>query len=72
MRYVESRIDSESEDLTCRLYMSESARVLVENTAKMFGGAIIEKSLMDILNIAEKPVDNRSAKEIIEDIKNKL
>ena len=43
---------------------------MTENTAKMGGGSYIQAKLQDILD--PKPVDNRTADDIIEGIRNKL
>jgi hypothetical protein len=45
-------------------------RILTENTAKICGGSYIEVKLQDVLD--PKPVDNRTAEDIIEGIREKL
>ena len=45
-------------------------RIMTENTAKMGGGSYIQIKLQDILD--PKPVDNRTADDIIEGISDKL
>ena len=45
-------------------------RIMTENTAKMGGGSFIQAKLQDILD--PKPVDNRTADDIIEGIRDKL
>ena len=45
-------------------------RIITENTAKFVGGSFLELKLRDILD--PKPVDNRTANDIIEDIRKKL
>ena len=51
-------------------YVAECLRVITENTAKMGGGSYIQAKLQDILD--PKPVDNRTADEIIDIIRKKL
>ena len=38
------------EQLAFRIYMTDSIRLLTENTAKMVGGAMIKQRYIDILN----------------------
>ena len=51
-------------------YVAECLRVITENTARFGGGSYIQLKLQDILD--PKPVDNRTAADIIEGIRNKL
>lgn len=51
-------------------YMAECLRVITENTARFGGGSYIQVKLQDILD--PKPVENRTADEIIEGIRKKL
>ena len=60
----------EQEEKAVKIYYAECLRIMTENTAKMGGGSYIEAKLQDILN--PKPVDNRTAKEIVEGIRKKL
>ncbi len=58
------------EEKAVKIYYAECLRIMTENTAKMGGGSYIEAKLQDILD--PKPVDNRTADEIVEGIRNKL
>ena len=58
------------EEKAVKIYYAECLRIMTENTAKMGGGSYIEAKLQDILD--PKPVDNRTADDIIEGIRNKL
>ena len=60
----------EQEEKATRLYYAECLRLIGENTAKYGGGRYIEIHLTDILE--PKATDNKSAEEIINNIKNKL
>ena len=65
-----SLFQKEQEEKAVKIYYAECLRIMAENTAKMGGGSYIEAKLQDILD--PKPVDNRTANDIIEGIRNKL
>ena len=65
-----SLFQKEQEEKAVRNYYAECLRIMTENTAKVGGGSYIEAKLQDILD--PKPVDNRTADDIIEGIRNKL
>ena len=65
-----SLFQKEQEEKAVKIYYAECLRIMTENTAKMGGGSYIEAKLQDILD--PKPVDNRTADDIIEGIRNKL
>ena len=65
-----SLFQKEQEEKAVKIYYAECLRIMTENTAKMGGGSYIEAKLQDILD--PKPVDNRTAYDIIEGIRNKL
>ena len=65
-----SLFQKEQEKKAVKIYYAECLRIMTENTAKMGGGSYIEAKLQDILD--PKPVDNRTADDIIEGIRNKL
>ena len=65
-----SLFQREQEEKAVKIYFAECLRIMTENTAKMVGGSYIEAKLQDILD--PKPVDNRTADEIIEGIRKKL
>ena len=65
-----SLFQKEQEEKAVKIYYAECLRIITENTAKMGGGSYIEAKLQDILD--PKPVDNRTADDIIEGIRNKL
>lgn len=65
-----SLFQKEQEEKAVKIYYAECLRIMTENTAKMGGGSYIEAKLQDILD--PKPVDNRTANDIIEGIRNKL
>jgi hypothetical protein len=60
----------EQEEKAVRIYYGECLRTISENTAKFGGGAYIQAKLQDILD--PKPVDKRTAEDIIEGIRKKL
>ena len=65
-----SLFQKEQEEKAVKFYYAECLRIMTENTAKMGGGSYIQAKLQDILD--PKPVDNRTADDIIEGIRNKL
>ena len=60
----------EQEEKAVKIYYGECLRIMTENTAKFAGGSYIEAKLQDILD--PKPIDNRTADDIIKGIRNKL
>ena len=56
-----------------RVYLTDAAQVIAENTARIGGGRTISKRWADLagLNGPPKPADNRTAEEIIADIAGK-
>ena len=65
-----SLFQKEQEEKAVKIYYAECLRVISENTAKLGGGSYIQAKLQDILD--PKPVDNRTADDIIEGIRKKL
>ena len=65
-----SLFQKEQEEKAVKIYYAECLRVISENTAKFGGGSYIQAKLQDILD--PKPVDNRTADDIIEGIRKKL
>ena len=65
-----SLFQKEQEEKAVKIYYAECLRVISENTAKFGGGSYIQAKLQDILD--PKPVDNRTADDIIESIRKKL
>lgn len=65
-----SLFKQEQEEKATKIYYAECLRIISENTAKMGGGSYIQAKLADILD--PKPIDNRSANEIINGIKDKV
>ena len=65
-----SLFQKEQQEKAIKIYYGECLRSISENTAKFVGGSYIEAKLSDIIN--PKPVDNRTADDIINGIKGKL
>ena len=78
MRYAIARYQSQQRDLAYRIYVTDCLRIITENTAKTalaLAGGKEEVHVMAIrfADVFEnKPVDNRTADDIIEGIRNKL
>ena len=67
---LEYKIKEDMESDAYRIYTARALQILTENTANALGGKTMSISYDDLIN--PKPVDNRSAEEIIEDIKKKM
>ena len=65
-----SLFKQEQEEKAYRNYIAECLRVITENTAKSGGGSYMQIKYYDIIN--PKPVDNRTAEDIISGIKEKI
>lgn len=60
----------EQEELAYKIYVTDTLKLIAENTAKFGQGSYIKARYYDIIH--PKPVDNRTEKEIVNHIKNKL
>ena len=65
-----SLFQKKQEENAVKIYYAECLRIMTENTAKIGGGSYIQVKLHEILD--SKPVDNRTADDIIEGIRKKL
>lgn len=65
-----SLFKQEQEEKATKIYYAECLRIIGENTAKFGGGSYMQAKLADILD--PKPVDNRTANDIINGIKDKI
>ena len=65
-----SLFKQEQEEKATKIYYAECLRIMSENTARFGGGGYIQVKLSDRLD--PKPVDNRTANEIIDGIKDKI
>ena len=57
-----------------KIYVSDALRIITENTAKIGGGNYIKKRYVELIEPEikkQKKEDNRTAKEIIDDVVNK-
>ena len=66
MRYAMARYQSQQRDLAYSIYVTESLRMVAENTAKLSQGTYIAARFYDMIN--QKPVVNRTGEEIAADI----
>lgn len=67
---LEYKIKADMENWAYRAYTARALQILSEDMANAFGGKSMAISYEEFIN--PKPVDNRSAEEIIEDIKKKM
>ena len=58
----------EQETKAYRIYVTETLRLLTENTAKFAGGAMIKEKYYDIINQKPKNVDKMTGDQIVADI----
>jgi hypothetical protein len=65
-----SLFQKEQEEKAVKIYYAECLRIMTENTAKICGGSYIQVKLQDILD--PKPIDDRTAEDIIDGIRKKL
>ena len=78
MRYAIARYQSQQRELAYRIYVTDCLRITSENTAKAvlaLTDGTAEAHIMGVrfADVFEnKPVDNRTADDIIEGIRNKL
>lgn len=72
MRYVMARYESEQRELAYRIYVTDALRNISENTARFGGGGYIRARFADLINIDQRPEDNRTSDEIIGGIREKL
>lgn len=70
MRYVFARFNARKAENELNFYITDALRLITENTAKFAGGSYIQVRYADI--IKPKPVETRTAKEIIADLSKKL
>ena len=78
MRYAIARYQSQQRELAYRIYVTDCLRITTENTAKTVHALTEGKAEVHVMGIRfadvleNKPVDNRTADDIIEGIRNKL
>ena len=70
MRYAIARYQSQQRDLAYRIYVTDCLRMSFECTAHLSGHRVNLDRFADVYY--PKPVDNRTADDIIDGIRNKL
>ena len=70
MRYAIARYQSQQRDLAYRIYVTDCLRIQVECVTAMGGHPLSPDRFADMLD--PKPIDNRTADDIIESIRKKL
>ena len=70
MRYATARFNQHQRDLAYRIYVTDCLRIHLECIAQMGGQKLEVDRFADVYY--PKPVDNRTADDIIEGIRNKL
>lgn len=70
MRYVKARAEKNALDKSYRIYVTDSLKMIAENTSKYAGGSSFSIRYIDLI---KKPVNEpRTSEEIISGIKGKL
>lgn len=70
--YARIQEDERGKEYTYRVYVSDALKILGENLARAFGGNALNVRLYDLLERNTEPEYNRSAEEIIADMRAKL
>ena len=67
---LEYKVKEDMESDAYRRYTARALQILTENVANALGGKTLSMSYDDLIN--PKPFDNRSADEIIDEIRKKI
>ena len=70
MPYLRAAWEEHVREEAFRVYLTDAAQVIAENTARIGGGRTITKRWAELagVNGSARPVDHRSAEEIIADV----
>ena len=68
IRLILAEYKRQQEELAFRIYMTESIRLLTENTARFSGGSVIKERYYDIVNRKHEYEEEKSGDEIVRDI----
>ena len=63
-------IERQADELAFRIYLTDCAKILTENTAKSAGGSYLTKSYLDIIN--PPPPETRTPEQVKQQILGKL
>ena len=66
LRCAVARAEEKQKEADFRLYVAECLQNISENTAKQSGGAYVYARFADL--VKPKPVDNRTAEEVVADV----
>ena len=78
MRYATARFNQHQRDLAYRIYVTDCLRITTDNTAKTVHALTHGQAEVHVMGIRfadvleNKPVDNRTADDIIDGIRKKL
>ncbi len=70
MRYVMARYGEYQRELAYRIYVTDSLKIIADNTARFGGGTQINERYWDKIHPA--PADNRTEEDVIAHIREKL
>lgn len=68
MRYLVARRREDARETGYRIYITDAAKIIAENTARLGGGSTLTQRWIDAAEVRKVPEDNRTAREIIADI----
>lgn len=64
---MSAKVNAKNEELKYRIYITDTLKVISENTAKLAGGSYINIRYADIINGTLPKKDERTGDEIVED-----
>lgn len=67
-----ARFEQDTENDIYRQYLTEGIKAIAGNTANYAGGNALSKSYSEVLEMAKRPDEKRTADEIIDNILGKL
>lgn len=68
IRLIASEYRREQEAIAYRIYVTDTLRVMVENTARFAGGSYVKARFYDMVYGAKKQVNEKSGDEIVAEI----
>jgi len=72
LRYVKSRVNKETQDKAYRIYVTDSFKMITENSARMVnGGKYLKLRYIELIGNAPQE-EKRTSEEIIAGIRDKL
>lgn len=70
MRYVNARVNKETREEACRIYVTDGIKIISENTAKLAGGSSFKIRYSELFGAVKE--ETRTEEEVVQDIREKL